>query len=211
MAPQCPDFCREWSDALAARLLDGLSDEQLAAMLSPSNNGALFSAGQQFPAAQLRQELVRLAGSDHGWRVALCRAWRGAHEELVAAARMVGEAAPDLTAGCAALVQSFSPEELVLELLTDESDAGWQLVDAYLDLLESVPLRRQLAEAAARLRADQPVPVRRQGRVVVFGGHPRDESKLRRRLLAQGSFDVRWKTCEKSHGDPDDVTLTEAL
>jgi hypothetical protein len=176
-----------------AALLPGASD---AAALAP---------------ARLRHEVVRRAADDLEVRIALCRAWRVAHEEIVAAARMAAEAAADVTAACAMLLESFVAEQVVLEMVTDESDAGWPLFYEYVELLESEPLRRQLLEVAARLHADPPACTTRPRRVVVFGGHPRDESKLRRRLLADGSFDVRWKTCEKSHGDLDDVTLSEAL
>ena len=48
-------------------------------------------------------------------------------------------------------------------------------------------------------------------RVVIFGGHVRDERKMTRRLFERSPFEIRWKPFEKGARNPDARELEDAV
>jgi hypothetical protein len=127
------------------------------------------------------------------------RAWRLANPEVAAATEQAWT--EGAAAACARMCQAFDGEDVLLALLTDEFDDGWELAAAFVDRVPGDGQRLAL-RAALRHLAGDPCGAARRPRVVILGGHPRDESKLARRLFGAGPFEVRWKTFEKRQGSP---------
>jgi hypothetical protein len=65
-------------------------------------------------------------------------------------------------------------------------------------------LRQQFEAVLARWSTSG--PQEKAARVVIFGGHPRDESRLGS-LFEDGPFEVRWRVCERRQGDSVDRGL----
>jgi hypothetical protein len=150
------------------------------------------------------------AREDVALRHATMRAWREAHGEVVAAAQMIHLAAGEDSAQADALLAHFAAEDVLLELVTDEHDDGWQLAAEFVEQVSGEPVRERLRMLLAGWAAD--VPRTDQSlRVVIFGGHPRDETRLAP-LFAGGPFELRWRIWEKRQGDSVDTRLvTDAL
>jgi hypothetical protein len=184
---------RPWSDALGLELLSALSDEELARQWGPPAAGP---AGG--PPAQLQDELLRWARQDDEVRRWIIQAWRQACPDLVAA---VDHA---LTAGLSSdsvrALEVFPVEDVLLALVTDEFDDGPARARAFLDTAVADSQRRPLLAALQRLLGTADAAPRRRLRVVILGGHPRDQSRRDGRLFEQGPVEVRWKIFERKQG-----------
>lgn len=195
-----------WSDELARRLVASLSRQQLNKLWRAATNP---DAVANSPSTYRQLDLLQAARSDRSLQRRIMRAWRGEHQQVVDAAELVN--VESSAEQCERMLSQFSPEEIVLELITDLRDDGWQTAEWVAASIPSKNVRREMRNLLDELsRADVP-PDARVFRIVIFGGHQRDESKMTRRLFHNSIFDVRWKTCEKSHGNPDDKTLNEAM
>lgn len=186
-----------WSDDLAWALLDPVPDEALAEEWGPG--GA---------AADPRGELVAWARQDEEARRWLMRAWRLANPEVAAAAEQAWT--EGAAAACARLCEAFDGEDVLLALLTDEFDDGWELAAAFVDGVAGDG-RRLALRAALRHLAGAPCAAVRRPRVVILGGHPRDESRLARRLFGAGPLEVRWRTFEKKQSGSRQKLVAGAL
>jgi hypothetical protein len=190
-----------WTNALGARLLESLPAEDLVRIASSAGTA---NDGLAAPLPRLRRELLTAAEASPALQREVRRAWRTSHAELVAATQLVHLSVADAAAQCESLIAQFSPEDLLLELLTDEHDDGWQLARELVAEVRGEALRQQLEGLLARwLAGPRPEKV---ARVVIFGGHPRDESRLGP-LFQSGPFDLRWRVCERRQGDSVDRNL----
>jgi hypothetical protein len=82
----------------------------------------------------------------------------------------------------------FAADEILLELITDDQVDGWALAQWTVENVQSEVLRRELGELLRRWsgEADRPIEptqVVARRRIVIFGGHQRDESKKRREFV----------------------------
>jgi hypothetical protein len=202
-----------WSDALARALISSLTADQLEEFSSvcDCDDGLAERASMS---ADFDPIIARVR-DDADVRDALKRAWRLAHSDVVAAGELIS--IENSMAQCEAMLSRFGAEQIVLELLTDEHDDGWELASWVTENVGHDSVRRELSAILNRLSEDPPEPSGPASlpghiiRVVIFGGHQRDENKLSRRLFENTPFDVRWKPCEKNQGSPDDKELNEAL
>jgi hypothetical protein len=159
-----------------------------------------------------RNDFVEQIRRDAAMRSMLARRWRNAHEDLVEAVEVVRWVEPDPAAQCDRLLSRFSARDVLLELLTYEHDDGRQLAEDFVAHCG----RPELAAALAELLADDAdsAGLASAGpslRIVIFGGHPRDESKMSQRLADEPRFELRWKPCDASQGAPDSRALTETI
>ncbi|MCI0681941.1 MAG: DUF2325 domain-containing protein [Gemmataceae bacterium] len=190
-----------WTSALGARLLESLPGEDLARLASAHG---ILKEGESAAPPRLRRELLLHAGQSVALQRGIRLAWRAAHGDVVAAAHLIHLSVAGAAAQCESLLGQFSPEEILLELLTDEHDDGWQLAREFVQELRGETLRQQCESLLAGWLAQRPRP--KAARVVIFGGHPRDESRLGP-LFESGPFELRWRVCERRQGDSADRGL----
>jgi hypothetical protein len=183
-----------WTTALATRLLEALSPEGLAELAQAH----AVSANPAVSPAKLRRELLARAAQSTALQRAIRQSWRNSRTDLVAATQLVHLVTSDVTQQCEALAAHFSLEDILLELLTDEHDDGWQLSRELLAEIRGENLRQRLESLLAAWTIES--PPEKLARVVIFGGHPRDESRLGP-LFASGPFELRWRTLERRQGD----------
>lgn len=140
----------------------------------------------------------------------LANRWRSAHEDLVDAVEFIRRVESEPANQCERLLTRFSPRDVLLELLTYEYEDGFQLAVDFVDHVGRSDLQAALDELLddASLEGTA-APLQR--RVVIFGGHPRDESKAARNVAAEGGFELRWKPCDPSQGSPDARVLSEQV
>jgi hypothetical protein len=194
-----------WTNPLGARLLESLPAENVARLSSAC--GLAIGGDSALP--RWRRELLARAAQSPALQRDIRRAWRGAHAEVVAATQLVHLSVAGAAAQCQSLTAQFSPEDVLLELLTDEHDDGWQLARELVDELRGDPLGQRFGDLLERWSNE--ARTQKLARVVIFGGHPRDESRLRPRFEA-GPFELRWRVCERRQGDSVDRSLvTDAL
>ena len=175
-----------WSEHLGRCLISSLPDADLTRQWGELSSGSL---------EQLRQELLDWAGDDEEVRRWVVRAWREAHPDVVEAADQA--VLEGLTEDAIRSLEAFAPEDALLALLTDEFDDGRGLARAFLSRLEDDSQRRALQIVLKGLAGEKREASPRRVRVVILGGHPRDESKLGQRLFQDGPFEVRWESFEK--------------
>ena len=105
------------------------------------------------------------------------------------------------TSGSARRCTSWSAfttaEHVLLALLTDEFDDGPALANRFVALVTSESQRRALLSVLRLLTGEPGAAPRHRIRLVILGGHPRDESKLGRQLFEASPFEVRWRTFER--------------
>ncbi len=194
MMPSPTPPTRFWSDALGWNLLSSLPPEELAeqwGLLCASPNGAVDGSP-----THLRQELLAWAQQDGEVRRWIVHAWREAHPDVVTATDQV--LTEGLTLTNVRRLEGFPVEEVLLALLTDEFDDGPEQAHAFVNSVRGESQRHALLSVLQRLLGKREVASRRlQARVVILGGHRRDESRLDQRLFARSPFAVRWKTFEK--------------
>jgi len=198
---------KTWSDALGRRLLIPLPREALVELFRHVSD----TAGEdEISRTQRFRRILTAARDTPEIRRAIMAAWRQQHGAIVAAAELVPiEGSQEQ---CERLLRAFRGEEVLLELITDPRDDGWQLAEWVIDNLPSPSARRELRAVLDDLSVpDAPTVAGTVVRVVVFGGHPRDASKMSRRMFDQSPCDVRWRPCEKSQGSPDDKDLHDAM
>ncbi len=124
------------------------------------------------------------------------QSWRAAHPEVVSATERL--AIEELAAQCHVLLTRFDAQEILLSLITDENDDGWELAEWFVSSLRSESQRRTFERVLQRWASGSTALPQRVTKVVIVGGHPRDESKTTRRLFARSAFEIVWKTGEKS-------------
>lgn len=199
-----------WSDELGRALLASLELGQLVDLRAELTGIGEFSATGS--AAHRMGELIELAREDPRLQRRIMDVWRSSHAALVAAVELVS--VETSREKCEAVLGQFEPELVLLELITDTRDAGWELAEWVVASLPSPEARSALSSRLKQLAAPRTSVTSSSEpelRIVIFGGHPRDESKMSRRLFDGSPFDVRWKPCEKHQSSPDDRTLTEAM
>ncbi len=203
-----------WSDHLAHALVRGMSGEDVLAILDAAErkSSLIGTASEDAP----RNELISQSREDEPLQLAIMQRWRQANAALVAAVEHVpidGCSAEQ----CEAMLDHFGVDNVLLELVTDEPHDDGMLINWVIDNVASENSRRRLATILQQwfdIGADEPDSIQFPGptaRIVIFGGHHRDENKMNERLFDNSRFDVRWKQCEKSRGTPDDKTLHEAM
>jgi hypothetical protein len=177
-------------------LLASLPDEELIEQWGPLSGGP--GGATDVSRVHLRRDLLNWARQDEEVRHWIVKAWRAAHAEVVAAADQV--LTEGLTGDSGRMLEGFPAEEVLLALLTDEFDDGPELVKRFVNSVSSESQRRALLTALQHLVGDTGTACQRRVRVVILGGHPRDESKLGQRLFEKGPFEARWRTFEKKPG-----------
>jgi hypothetical protein len=198
-----------WTARLAGALLASCPDGQLVE-LAEGRDAPLFASS-----SDRRAWLEAHSCCDAGLQAAIMHRWRELYGELVAAAEITpidGSAEQ-----CAAILRQFAPEMILLELITSERDDGWRLAEWVVDNVKLEAVRRDLSDILVRWSAPEaavpePVPpAPAKVRLVIFGGHIRDEGKMARRLFEHSPFEVRWKPFETNLGNPDARDLEEAM
>ena len=153
------------------------------------------------------------ARADPSWQQAVRQAWRDEHWAVIAATEIVS--VESSLERCQRMLSQFGAEEILLELLTDPREDGLQLADWIIGNVPCESARRDLKAVLDEVLGDLPAascqPEEKVIRVVIFGGHQRDESKMTRRLFGNSVFDVRWHPCEKSQGSPDGKMISQAI
>jgi hypothetical protein len=187
---------RGWSEGLGRRLLAAVPNEALAAQWGPHRAEAGATGGAAAP--HLRRELLAWARQDEEVRRWITQAWRQTHPAVATAAdHALTEGS---AANCVALLERFDAEEVLLALLTDEFDDGWGLAATFVNRVPGAGPRRALQAALQRLADETGGTPCKLARVVVLGGHPRDESRLGRPLFERSPFEVRWRVFERKQG-----------
>ncbi len=195
-----------WCDTLAFDLLSSLPNDELAEL-------SAVIAGQKLHARSEAVRLLRQESRENALlQLAIARAWRRANSDVVAAAQLMpidGSVEP-----CDAMLHQFGADNVLLELITDEGEDGWALAEWVVNGVASETVRKKLEAILARWSTPSKhlvVDSTAKFRIVIFGGHARDECKMTRRLFADLPFEVRWKQFEKSLGSPDIRALDQAL
>ncbi len=187
-----------WSDELACAILSSIPDDEIERLWLAAERERRGDSGAV--ASAHRDSLIRRFRTDPALRFTLMQVWRKCHAEVVDAAQIVSiDGSEDQ---CEAILRQFRAEEVLLELITDEHDDGWALAQWTVDNVKNDRLQRDLVAlldcwSGKTGSAGQAANVEAAFRIVVFGGHQRDESKMNRRLFENSPFDVRWKPCEK--------------
>jgi hypothetical protein len=191
-----------WSDVLARALLGALADEEIA-----SEWGVNLSNGS----GPLRDELCAWARDDPEVRKWIAAAWRDRNEPVVEETESY--APEELAERVEALCEQFGPELLLLALVTDEAARGTDLADNFVQHIASAKRRQMVWAALHRLLGAPAEAPQALKRVVVFGGHPRDEANLDEPLSNLGPFEIRWETFERTSGGgaADARSITAAL
>jgi hypothetical protein len=184
MPEQVRPLC--WSDELGWSLLCCLADRDLGEPDAPGTSSRF----------QQRRDLLEAARRDDATRRRIVTLWREAHADVVAAADHA--ATEGLGPASVRLLEDFSPEAVLLALLTDEFDDGLELAQRFAQRVSNGSDRRVLLTLLGRLTGSGPA-ASPQLRVVVVGGHPRDECRLGP-LFERSPFEVRWQTFEKKQG-----------
>jgi hypothetical protein len=175
-----------WSDNLGRKLLSSVPAKELA------RQWGAISAGSY---ERLCQELLDWAGRDEEVRRWIMHAWREANADLIEAADQV--VIEGLTERAVRALDLFVPEDALLAFLTDEFDDGHELARRFLSRVADDGQRRKLLAVLGRLAGNTDEVSRRHVRIVILGGHQRDESKQAGRLFENGPFDVRWRTFQR--------------
>ena len=203
-----------WSAELASDLLKSIPEDAIADLLGPSGERLPASLAGEKAEREQDQQLIARSLNDAALQRAIQEAWRQQHFDLVAAAQFIS--IDGSAEQCESLLSQFAADEILLELITDDRIDGWALAQWTVDNVKSEVLRRELGDLLRRWsgetdRLTKPPQVVARRRIVIFGGHQRDESKLNRRLFEDSPFDVRWKPCEKTQGKPNDKDLIDAM
>jgi hypothetical protein len=175
-------------------LLSSFPDEVLAKHWGPIVTGSPGTSRNSQD--NLRLDLLNWAQHDEEVRRWIVGAWRETHPDVVAAADQV--VIEGLAGHAARTLEAFAPEEMLLAFLTDEFDDGRALAKDFVSRLQDDDQRRRVQIVLGHLVGHQGNELRRRIRVVILGGHPRDESKLGPRLFEASPFEVRWRTFEKN-------------
>lgn len=194
-----------WTEDLAQALLMAVSNDKLIAEWGPPAGAC---CGPALSASASRRQLIAWARSDEPVRRWIVQAWRAEHTALIDVTAPLD--IEELARQSAELLKSYEAHDLLLALLTDEHDDGRELADRFVQSLESDGEQRRFRTLLARLTSAPALTPERRARVVIFGGHPRDESKMSRRLFEHSPFDVVWKTCHQPGEAPSKV-LTDSL
>jgi hypothetical protein len=203
-----------WSAELASDLLRSLPEDAIDGLLGPHAAGWHASQAGEKAERERHQQLIARSLDEAVLQRAIQQAWRQQHFDLVAAAQFISIDGP--AEQCESLLSQFAADEILLELITDDQVDGWALAQWTVENVQSELLRRELGELLRRWsgetdRLTKPTQVVTRRRIVIFGGHQRDESKMNRRLFEDSLFDVRWKPCEKTQGKPNDKDLIDAM
>ena len=208
-----PDTNGCYSNALARSILAGLPSGQIKALLNDLSAERSDSTSQGDDDGDALLELCR---SSPAVFQTIKQSWRQANAEVVFAAKLVPLDGP--CEQCRAIVGQFGAEAVLLELLTDDRSGGWDVVEWVVDNIKNEDVRREcVALLGAWSRQDESAksPEYADGqkpiRVSIFGGHPRDASKMNRRLFDDSPFAVSWHVYDKTHGDPDDREIAAAV
>lgn len=205
--------CR-WSDRLAEVLLRGMSREDLSKLRQAAD---LTSCPSPITAGDAEcHGLVERSRANESLQLAIMQRWRQLNAEMVAA---VGHLPLDGCSAeqCEAMLGHFGAENVLLELITDEPHDDGTLTQWAIENFPHENSRRTLTAILQRWfdadhdQAEWAHQTGPQRRIVIFGGHHRDENKMNERMFDNSRFDVRWKQCDKSRGTPDDKLLHEAL
>jgi hypothetical protein len=179
-----------WSDELARALVDAIGTDALRSWL-----GGDLKDGQRAARPWLRRALVARCWNSRRQRRSLERLWRAHHEEVVDAVDFVG------THGSAeqyrVLLGRFGPADVLLAMITADDD-GWELARWFVECQPSDEHRAALrATMQAWLEPALEPCAAAAARIVIFGGHTRDPSRLTRRLFGDSPFLVQWRAEEK--------------
>jgi hypothetical protein len=195
-----------WSTGVGRELLSSIPNVTLAA-----HWGKDFSAaadGEGVGLTHLRHELLTWAEQDDEVRRWIVCAWRETHPAAAATEHALTEGS---VANCVRLLEDFDARDVLLALVTDEFDNGWELAAALVEGVVGDGLRRALRTTLRRLAGDVGGEGRRLTRVVILGGHQRDESKFARRLFDGSPFEVRWRTFQKTRGPAVEKAIVSVL
>ena len=187
-------LARIWSDDLGRHLLASLPDADLVGQWGAAPPGGPGGTAES-PHLRLRRDLLNWARQDEEVCRWIVEAWREAHADVVAAADQA--LTEGLTADSVKLLEGFTAEHVLLALLTDEFDDGAALAKRFVALVSTESQRRALLPVLRLLMGEPAAAPQDRIRVVILGGHPRDESKLGRQLFGASPFEVRWRTFER--------------
>lgn len=176
---------RHWSKQLCDALMADLPEERLAACSD--------------------------APTDDKGRRQLMDTWRDAHAELC---QLMSDfplkCAPEkLIASC----ERFGEAAVLLEMITDPHDDGWELARWTVRHLPPSPVRAEMDRLLASWFPGQEnsQESKRDLRIVIFGGHPRDESKFQDHHFDAANVTFVWNTFEKGRGTPDRRTIDQSM
>lgn len=188
----------QWSARLALALVGDLADSAVIALAKQLP--ALDSATPTTELRLLRRRIVDQSSRSPELRGALMRGWRESKPELLAEVIRELASCSDPSIATGALLQRFTARDILLEMITDPNDQGWTVAEEWVTALRADRLRSEFAtvlrEFADPSGLDES-PAQKRIRVVIFGGHPRDESELAARIFPNGPFDIRWKASER--------------
>lgn len=192
---QSPQF---WSDILARELLSSLREEDLVDLLRHAEDQPEATVPTNH---DMRSMIAEASRRDADLQLEIMRTWRRAHAEVVDSLRLIPIDGP--AERCDAILRQFTPQDVLLELITDQDGGGWELAKWVVGNVKPETVRRDLAtilgswskendKSAAPTASASPAV-----RVVIFGGHVRDKNKMNERLFNRSQFEVRWKPFEK--------------
>lgn len=187
-----------WSDALALAILDAIGRHALRELFE----GELRNVAPTSP-SDLRKELLVRSRRSRTCRRRLMQRWRLHHESVVLAVDFVE------TFGSSdqyqALLNRFGPADVLLSMITADEE-GWELARWFVECLPYEQPRNVLRTVMAQwCEPTGQEALARDIRIVIFGGHPRDESRLARQLFRDNRFAVQWRAEEKRGWEVDRV------
>jgi len=194
-----------WPEEVLERFLTPFSTQELRERLRDFSLTEEETRLTRLPEEALRSILIARAQADEDTRDWLAYLWREARRDVVA--RIDAQSPEELAADCRGWRGEMEAEELLLALLTDERVEGWARADEFVRALAGRPCRAEFKVLLARWRraiqqeagpAGRPLALPAGLRLVIVGGHPRDEGKLTPRLFAGRGAKVSWFASE--HG-----------
>ena len=176
---------KHWSKQLCDAILAGLPEEQLTASV-------------EIPAVDNQ-------------RRRLMNAWRDTHAELCQImSDLPLKSEPErLVASC----ERFGESAVLLEMITDPDDDGWELARWTVRHLPPSSIRSRMERLLTSWDVGQEGnrKARPELRIVIFGGHPRDDSKFQNHKFDAANVTLIWNTFEKSRGTPDQRTIDQLM
>lgn len=198
---------KRWSQKFCDAILADLPEEELLAFSQEIVGADLASIS----AASNRDQLASVVHGSQVVQTQLMSVWRDAHAELCLwMSSLPLRSSPDQLLACC---ERFSEAAVLLEMITDPHDDGWELASWTVRDLPPSSVRSELERLLTSwdTGAGEDVAPKSDCRIVVFGGHPRDESKFYDHQFAAANVTLTWNTFEKGRGTPDQRTIEQSM
>lgn len=197
------------SPRLSDALIADLSEDQLADILREIGWQDCEATPTDFLCN--RKEILAAVQSDEDAQKHLVKAWRERHNELC---ELMGELPITATLDhCLICYERFGAAAVLLEMLTDPHDDGWELARWTVGQLPPSAIRSELEQLLSswEVGSESDSECKPKRRIIVFGGHPRDEIKFLHHQFEAADVTLIWNTFEKTRRAPDERTIGQSM